>query len=409
MGPGNARLTKEMAMTKPLQNVRVLDLTVALAGPFCTQKLASMGAEVIRIEPPWGGYHNKVFEGLPRDLVRRLLGPDSANKKNVTLNLRKEKGKEIFLELVKKSDVVLQNFSPGTMEKMGLGYEVLKETNARIIYCAISGFGQDGPWRDRVAYDTIIQAVSGMMSINGFPDREPVKVGTSVCDYFGGLYAALGIMYALYARDTITGEGQMIDCAMLDATLSVLQEGFAISLLNNQPLKRAGNQYPLASPAGIYRTKDNKFEYITGQTEAQWNAVMNAIGRQDLIDNGWKLQDRVRHGKEVDAAIEAWTLTKTRQEIEDILMPVDVPCAPVMDLVEVSQHPQTKARKMLTEVKDMYGTIDGILGVVPKLMGTPGSRDWGIMETGAFNRDVYGTVLDMSEDDMAKLKREQVI
>ena len=331
-------------MTKPLQNIRVLDLTQVLAGPFCTQQLASMGADVIKIDPPWGSY-NKVFEGFPKDLVRRLLGVNSANKKNISLNLRKDRGKEIFFELLKKSDVVVQNFSPGTMERIGLGYDVLKKINPRIVYCAISGFGQNGPLRNRPAYDPLIQSMSGILSINGFPDREPVKVGTSISDYLGGLYAALGIMYALYTRDTITGEGQMIDCAMFDASVSVLHEAFAFSLYENKPLQKTGNQYPLAAPAGIYRTKDDKYEFITGQTEAQWNAVMSTIGREDLIDNGWKLPERVQHGKEIDVAIEKWTLTKTRLEIEEILIPLDVPCASILDPVEVSRHPQTKARE----------------------------------------------------------------
>ncbi len=395
-------------MIKPLQNIRVLDLTQVLAGPFCTQQLASMGAEVIKIDPPWGSY-NKVFKGFPKDLIRRLIGANSANKKNITLNLRQDKGKKIFFELLNKSDVVVQNFSPGTMERMGLGYDILKERNSGIVYCAISGFGEKGPLKNRPAYDPLIQSMSGILSINGFPDREPVKVGTSISDYLGGLYAALGIMYALYARDTITGEGQMIDCAMFDASVSVLHEAFAFSLYKNQPLQKTGNQYPLASPAGIYCTKDDKYEFITGQTEAQWNAVMSTIGREDLIDNGWKLPERVQHGKEIDAAIEKWTLTRTQQEIEEILVPLDIPCAPVLDLVEVSRHPQTKAREMLVEVKDMYGRIDGILGVVPKLMGTPGSRDWGLMEAGAFNKDVYGNILGMSEEEMTELRDEEII
>ena len=314
-------------MARALEKVRVIDLTQVLAGPFCTQQLALMGAEVIRIEPPWGGYGSAVFGGHDIEIRRRLFGTNFGNKKNITLNLRSEKGKELFLALVKKGDMVVQNFSPGTMEKMGLGYEVLRNANPRIIYCAISGYGQTGPWRDKVAYDPLIQATTGFMSVNGYPDRGPLRTGPPISDLIGGLYAAIGILTALHARETVTGEGQMIDCAMFDATFSLLQEANALSLIRGEPKPRTGNRHPFAVPCDTYETKDGKLHFITCQTDGQWKAMMALAGRHDIVEKGWNLLDRVEHVDEVDGIIGAWTKERTRNEVEEILIANDIPSA----------------------------------------------------------------------------------
>jgi CoA:oxalate CoA-transferase len=396
-------------MVKPLEDIRVIDLTQVLAGPFCTQQLAMWGAEVIRIEPPWGGYGTAPFEAHPIDIRRRLFGRLFANKKNITLNLRSERGKEIFLELIKRGDVVVENFSPGTMEKLGLGYEVMEKTNGKIVYCSISGYGHTGPWRNKVAYDPLIQAASGLMSITGYPDRPPVKVGSSISDYLGGLYGALGILVALHARDSVTGRGQMIDCSMFDAVLSVLHEAVAMSLFRGEPLQRTGNRHPFAVPSGAYKTKDNKLEFIGCQTDTQWDAIMNLVGRQDIAAKKWKLWERVKHSIEIDELVEAWANSKTQKEIEDLLIAQDIPSAPVMDIVEVEKHPHTVDREMFVEIEDMFGKISGILGVVPKLSDTPGGTDWGIMERGAFNEEVYAGLLGLTEKEMDELKEKNVI
>jgi crotonobetainyl-CoA:carnitine CoA-transferase CaiB-like acyl-CoA transferase len=396
-------------MSRALERVRVIDLTQALAGPFCTQQLALMGAEVIRIEPPWGGYGTAVFGVHDIEMRRRLFGTNFGNKKNVTLNLRSEQGRDIFLALVRRADVVVQNFSPGTMEKLGLGYEVLKDANPRITYCALSGYGQTGPWKDKVAYDPLVQASTGFMSVNGYPDRGPLRVGPPLSDLIGGLYAAIGILTALHARETVTGEGQMIDCAMFDATFSLLQEANALSLAEGKPKQRTGNRHPFAVPCDTYETKDGKLEFIACQTDGQWKAIMILAGRQDIAEKGWNLLDRVKHIDEVDEIIGAWTKEKTRDELEKILAAKDVPAAPVLNMIEATENPHTKAREMVLEVADMYGAIDGIIGVAPKLLGTPGGLDWGMMERGAFNEEVYRNLLGLSEEEMDRYKEQGVI
>ena len=254
-----------------------------------------------------------------------------------------------------------------------------------------------------------IQAVTGLMSITGYPDRPPLRVGTPISDYLGGLYAALGILTALHARDTLTGKGQMVDCSMFDATLSVLQDAVAESLLRGEPMKRTGNRHALACPSGAYGTKDRKLVFVTCQTDAQWEAIMNVIGRPDIVARQWNLSERANRGEEIDEMIEAWSSTKTRDEIEALLAECDVVCAPVMDIVEAEKHPHTKAREMFVETQDMFGRISGVLGIVPKLSDTPGETDWGLMKRGAFNKEVYSGLLGYSEEDMAKLKEEGVI
>jgi len=325
------------------------------------------------------------------------------------LNLRTQKGKEIFIDLVKKGDVVVENFGPGIMEKLGLGYEILREVNPRIIYCSIKGYGQNGPWKDKVAYDTCIQAAAGLLSTIGYPDRPPVRVGPAICDCLGGLYAALGILIALHVRDTITGKGQMIDCAMYDATISIFVETIAQSLFDGKSLPRMGNRSIMGSPSGAYKTKDGKLEFIQIQTDAQWKAFLKLIGREDILAQEWSLRKRVEQAEEIDQMTEEWTETKKQQEIEDILNELRIGCAPVIDLVELEKHPQAVAREMFLEIEDMYGKISGITGVVPKLSDTPGGVEWGAMPRGAFNEEIYIGLLGYSEETLCKLKEEGVI
>jgi CoA:oxalate CoA-transferase len=388
----------------PLENVRVIDLTQVLAGPFCTQLLSTMGAEVIHIEPPWGGYSTHLFKTTPLEIRRRMWATIERNKKNITLNLRSAKGKEIFLDLVKKGDVVVDNFGPGVMDRLGLTYDTMKEANPRIVYCALSGYGQKGPWKDRRAYDPCVQASTGVMITTGYSDRRPVRAGPAISDCLGGLYAVIGILLALYARDTITGKGQMIDCAMYDASISVLVGEFA-----RGKWSRMGNRYPFAVPSDVYETKDGKLEFISVQTDEQWESFMKVVGREDITAEKLTLMERVERADEVDVIAQSWIGTKTQKELEEILSKIKVACAPVLELEEVVKHPHSTARDMFVEVDDMYGKITGVPGVVPKLSDTPGVIKWGLIPSDAFNEEVYAGLLGYTKEEMTKFKEEEVI
>lgn len=393
---------------KALEDIKVLDLTVALAGPFCTMLLAAQGAQVINVDPPGGGYTAKLFGSLPMEQQCMINGSTFGNKKGITVNLKTKEGLEIVKKLAKEADVILSNFSPGTMDRLGLSYETIHELNPRAVYCIISGFGQDGPLKDRPAYDPIIQAMTGIMSINGFEDRPPAPVGVALADVVSGIYAAYGIMAALHARDNLTGEGQMVDVAMYDVCLSFLQEHMANSIYLGASKKR-GNPYPFAVPVGSFETKEGKNVFLLAQTDKQCNAIMELAGRKDIAEKGWHLPERMEHRAEIDAITAGWIKEHTLEEVEEAFFKLGIPIAPIMDLLEVSQAPHTLAREMLTEVQDRQGTSKGIIGVVPKLKGTPGKWEWGYMKPGHFNDEVFTELLGMTSEEIQELKDKGVI
>ncbi|HRR26523.1 MAG TPA: CoA transferase, partial [Acidobacteriota bacterium] len=269
-----------------LTGIRVLDLTNVLSGPFATVHLALLGAEVIKIENPRDGDLARKLGASP-ELNRRLLGTSflaqNANKKSVTINLKDERGKDIFRHLVPTADVLVENFRPGVMHRLGLGYESLRELNPRLIYCAISGFGQTGPDADRPAYDQIIQGLSGVMAVNGDERLNPLRCGFPVCDTVGGLNAAFAVMAALFHRER-TGEGQFIDVALLDSVMPLLGWVAANWLLAGQPPVLLGNDNFTAAPSGTFATQDGHIN-IAANKQEQWEAVAEEIGMPELKDD----------------------------------------------------------------------------------------------------------------------------
>ena len=394
---------------KALENVKVLDLTVALSGPFCTQILAAQGAEVITIDPPGGGYQAKLFATTPIDLQRMMNGSLFANKKGITINLKSDKGRDLVLKLAEMADVVVSNFSPGTMDKLGLSYEEIHKINPRAVYCVISGFGQNGPLKNRPAYDPIIQAMTGLMSLNGYADRDPMPLPGAIGDIAAAIYAAFGIMAALHARDTLTGEGQFVDVSMYDCCLSFLQNDIASSLFTGVAKERCDPYGLLAAPAGSYKTKDNKTVFTMIQTDKQFNTVMSLIGRDDIVERHWSLKERRANRAEVENVLAEWVKEHTQEEVETTLLKSGIPVAPVLDLLDVANSPQTKAREMITEIPDNWGVTSGAIGVVPKLLVTPGKREWGLMDTGHFNEEVFTKVLGLTKEQIAQLQEEGCI
>ena len=269
---------------KALEGIRVLDLTRALAGPFCTLMLGDHGADVIKIELPGSGDDTRTW-GPP------FIGEESAyflsinrNKRSLTLNFKDPQAKEIFLQLAAKADVVVENFTPGVMHRFGLDYEIVKATNPKIIYCSISGFGQTGPYKDRPAYDQIMQGISGVMSITGEPEGEPQKVGIAITDIGAGMWSAFAIMSAVFHRDQ-HGEGQAIDVSMMDAQVAWLTYQAAFYFANGQPPKRLGAAHPTLVPYQAFMCKDGKYVNVAVGSERIWERFCQGIGRQDLKDH----------------------------------------------------------------------------------------------------------------------------
>ena len=344
-------------MDGTLEGITVLDLSWILSGPFCTMLLADQGARVIKIERPGVGdgargtgpfvsYEEEGESKKESAYFTRL----NRNKESVTLNLLHPEGRRIFLQLVKEADVVVENFTPGTMEKFGLDFQVLREANPRLIYCSISGFGQTGPLAKRPALDVIVQAMGGVMSITGEPGRPPVRVGASVGDIVAGLFASTGICSALFEREK-SGVGQMLDISMLDCQIAMLENAFTRYFAMNEVPEPLGTRHPAATPFQAFETSDGWLVVaIFGGNMTQWPLFCSIIGHHEWIDDprfqtSW---DRTLQIEFLEPRINAVMKTRTTSEWEHDLVESGIPCGKVNRIDEIVSHPQVEFRQMLS-------------------------------------------------------------
>ena len=353
-------------MTKALDGIRVLDLTNVLAGPFCAYQLALLGAEVIKVEVPESGDLARQL-GADPELNKRKMGASflaqNGGKQSLTLNLKKAEGKEVLFRLVKSADVLIENFRPGVMNRLGVGYDVLKEINPRLVYCAISGFGQEGPMKFAPAYDQIVQGLSGVMSITGSEETAPLRVGYPVADTIGGITAAFAVSSAL-VRQARTGEGEFIDVSMLDST--VVTMGWVVSnfLIAGKTPRPMGNENFTAAPSGAFRT-GNGLLNIAANKQEQFAALAEAIGRADLVSDARFAERETRkvNRKALTVEIEAALAAKSAGEWEALLSKTGVPAGRVLSVSEVLDHPQILERQLLTHFDNVPG-IDRSIDVV---------------------------------------------
>jgi len=344
-------------MLVPLKGIRVLDLTNVLAGPFCCHQLAHMGADVIKVEVPGSGDLARQL-GADADLNQKLMGvsflAQNPGKRSITLNLKNTAAREAFLKLVSSADVLVENFRPGVMKRLGLGYETLKEVNPRLIYCAISGFGQDGPLHDLPAYDQIIQGMSGVMSITGAPENAPYRVGYPISDTVGGITAAFAITSVL--ADHQRSEGCFIDISMLEASLATM--GWAVSnyLVAGHVPQPMGNNNVTASPSGTFRTASGPLN-IAANKQEQFEAVCRVIGREDLITDPRfsRRQARLQYRAELTEQLEAALLKRSADEWWALLVEAGVPSGPVYKVPQVLDHPQIRDRGMVAHFDQVPG------------------------------------------------------
>ncbi|MBN2893541.1 MAG: CoA transferase, partial [Bacteroidales bacterium] len=388
---------------KPLQNVKILDLTRVLAGPYATMLLQELGAEVIKVEMPITGDDARYFGPFNEGKSAYFISINRG-KKSISLDLKKQRAKEIIFELVKKVDIVTENFRPGTMEKLGLDYETLKKHNPKIIFASTSGFGQTGPDSKKPAYDMLVQAMSGMMSITGWPDKPPTRVGMSIGDIGSGLYTVIGIISALYQR-SITDEGQRIDVAMLDCQLSLLENAIVRhSVSGNSPTPN-GNQHPTITPFQVFKTKDSYLALAMGN-EVMWKNFCQTIGREDLLENP-NFSDNLKRTEfkeellpEIINVIE----TKTTAEWTEIFEKAKLPYSPVNSIGEIMQHPQVKARNMVVETSDNLGGTIQVAGNPIKMTNIEetNTRE-AAPEIGEHNYEIFKEMLDFSDEEIEKL------
>lgn len=397
-------------MGKALEGIKVLDFTRIVAGPFCTMLLKDLGAEVIKVEQPGGGDAHRNLPPLTKGMESNPFIAINWGKKSITLNLASGKGCDICKELVKTVDVVAENFAPGVMDRLGLGYEELAKLNHRLIYASLSGFGHTGPRSLEPAFDLIIQSLGGLISINGFPGGPPVKTGLVIADFLGGLYSAVAILGALHHRSN-TGEGQMIDISMQDCVwaLSAAQYG-PIYFLNNKIPEKLGNTYAGQAPFNIYRAKDDYVVIAVG-TKREWENLLRVMGREDLIGYARYStgSERFNNREEVDALVEEWAKTRSVPEIVDTLRNVRVPCSPVPTFDRVANDPQLLSREMIVEVEQPISGKVKVPGSVFKLSRTPGGVNLPAPFLGEHNYEVYSGILGYSEEKIRELADQGII
>jgi len=394
-----------------LGGIRVLDLTNVLAGPFATLHLALMGAEVVKIENPKDGDLARKLGILP-ELNDQLMGTSflaqNANKKSVTLNTKSPEGKEIFKRLVKTADVLVENFRPDVMGRLGLGYDTLKEINPRLVYCAISGFGATGPDALKPAYDQIIQGLSGEMAVNGDERLTPLRTGFPVCDTVGGLNAAFAVMAALYHRER-TGEGQFIDVALLDSIMPLMGWVAANLLIGKQPPVLMGNDNFTAAPSGTFKTQDGYIN-IAANKQEQWESLCDALGVPELkADERFQKRDvRKRNRQALTPLLEAKLAERPTAEWVDLLNARDVPSGAILSLEEALRQPQIRHRQTLRDVPvEGIGTLP-LFGLTALFEKTPGEITAPPPRLSAHTAEVLGGV-GVSAEEVAALKAKGVV
>ncbi len=344
-------------MPGPLEGVRVLDLTRVLAGPFCTMMLADLGAEVVKVEVPGIGDDSRGFGPFKNGKSLYYLTVNRG-KKSVALDLKKDEGKDLLLKLARKSDILVENFRPGTMEKLGLGWEVLKKENPRLINAAVSGFGHSGPDSRKPAYDILVQARGGVMSITGWPNSPPTRIGMSMGDITAAVFGSSGILAALYQREK-TGKGQKVDVAMLDCQLAIPENALVRYQVEGKAPSPLGTRHPTITPFQAFRASDAWFVVAVGN-DSLWKTFCETLDRADLLadprfaTNG----DRTKHIADLIPELERVFARRKAQEWIDLLEGAGVPSAPVNSVDKVMQDPQLRARNMLVTVEDPeVGTV----------------------------------------------------
>jgi formyl-CoA transferase len=395
-----------------LDNVRILDLTQFEAGPSCTELLAFLGAKVIKVEAPKGGDQGRtlVSENPKLDSYYFLLL--NANKQSITLNLKSEKGKRLFLELVTRSDIVMENFAPGVMQGLGLGYEALKAVNPRIIYGTVKGFGTYGPYSTYKSFDPIAQATGGAFSVTGFADSPPLRPGPTIGDTGTGVHCAVGLLAALWQRER-TGEGQQVEVSMQDAVVNYTRVVMMSHHVTQKPVPRTGNEPAQLSPAGLYPCHPggpNDYVYLLATTREMWDSLLRVIGREDLIGDPryTEIPERNKHGTEVYALIREWTQQHGKFVVMDMMGKVGVPCGAVFDSGDVLSDPHLRERGMIVTIEHPTRGQMTMPGCAVQLSHSSVEvRPAPLL--GQHNQEIYRAVLGLSEGEVAELKAEGVI
>lgn len=392
----------------PLENLKVLDLTRVLAGPYCTMLLADLGAEIIKVEMPKKGDDSRQF-GPHQNGESAYFMSLNRNKKSITLNLKKEKGKAILKELVAKVDVIVENFRPGTMEKLGLGYDVLKEINPALIYAAASGFGHTGPYSQRPAYDGVVQAMGGIMSITGEKDGQPTRVGPSIGDIGAGLFAAIGVLSALNYKNE-TGKGQKVDVSMLDCQVAMLENAIARYVVTKEVPRPAGNRHTSIVPFEPFETKDAQIVVAVGN-DALWKKYCAVCGLEKIVDDPEFATnpERNKNYEKLRPILADCMKEKTTAQWQECLDDAGIPNGPINYVDQVLENEQVLAREMIVEVEHPKAGKLKMPGVAIKLSETPGEIRMAAPLLGEHGEEILKKYLGYDENMVNSLKADGVL
>lgn len=392
-----------------LAGLKVLDLTRVLAGPFSTMMLADMGASVYKLEQPGVGDDSRGFGPFQNGESVYYINLNR-NKKGMTLNLKTPKGKELFLEMVKKADVVIENYRPGVMEKLGLGYEDLAKVNPGIVYAAVSGFGHTGPYSNRPGYDIIAQAMSGLMSTTGWPDSGPTRSGTAIGDVLGGMSATIGLLAAIYHKMK-TGEGQKVDIALVDSTVAALEIINMIYLSQGRLPERIGNRYESTYPYDSFSAKDGDL-VIGAANNKLWCLLLDLMGQSELAQDPrfLNIKDRIENHVAVKEVVQEWVGKHTVDEVVNGLLDRGVPAAPILNIAQVTSDPHiAEAREMFVRMDHPVAGKMRIAGSHLKLSKTKTEIKTPAPALGQDNACGLNELLGLTEEQVKELQAEGVI
>jgi len=391
----------------PLEGLKVLDLTRVLAGTYCTMILGDLGADIIKVEIPKKGDDSRHF-GPYQNGESAYFMSLNRNKRSLTLNLKTDEGKKLLKAFVKKVDVIVENFRPGTMEKLGLGYDVLKEVNPKIVYAAASGFGHSGPYSQKPAYDGVVQAMGGIMSITGQKDGEPTRVGHSIGDIAAGMFTAIGILSALNYRHE-SGLGQKVDVAMLDCQVAMLENAIARYVVTKEVPKPAGNRHTSIVPFEPFETKDSKIVVAVGN-DALWRKFCDVTDLKIVDDPRFKSNpDRNQNYDELRPIIAAIMKQKTTKEWQVVLDEAGVPNGPINYVDKVLEDEQVLAREMIVELDHPVAGKLQVPGVVVKLSETPGKILTPAPVLGQHTSELLKEYFDYSDEEIERMLEEGVL
>jgi CoA:oxalate CoA-transferase len=397
-------------MAGALEGVRVVDFSRMYAGPFGSMLLRELGAEVIKVEFRENGDACRTIPPITEAGEGYVFSILNRGKKSITLELKSEEGQKIARDLVAKGDILLENFTPGVMDRLGLGYDEMKKLNPGLVYASLSGFGQAGPYAGKPAFDMVAQAMGGLMSVTGFPENPPTKCGPAIADLSGGAYTVIAILAALQHRNS-TGIGQRVDISLQDCIwLFTSIETLAAYVLTGKSPGRIGNMHPAIVPWNVYQARDG-YVVLCTVTIGQWQKLAEVIGKPELIADPDQCTMVVRVGRreELDNIVAAWVKEKTVAEVQQIMDTVELPCSPIMDTAHIVDDPHMKSREMTVEVEQLLSGPLKMPGTIFKMSETPGDPVKPAPFLGEHNSEIYSDLLGYSEDRIGELMAQEII